>query len=247
MPFVGARPGDTLIRLGSAHQRNRILVYKHMDPANSGTLSSPGFKRLPDRQFSAEFLRARNGLFELIESYYDRDHLIRAADWIVALEPEAPEYLILAALSHDLERAIPGGPKLDMATTPWDDRAYNREHCERSAMLVPPLLARYGASDETLEALRELIREHEFGGSAEGDLMQAADSLSFLEVNGRLCASWVLRGACTRQKGLQKLHWMCARVRLERAKPLTRTQHRIALADFERELTFAAMVQAVPR
>jgi hypothetical protein len=207
----------------------------------------PGFKQLPDRRFTAEFLRVRNGLFELIESYYDRDHLIRAADWMLALEPEAPEYLILAALSHDLERSIPGGPKLDIATTPWDDQTYNRQHCERSAMLVPPLLARYGASEETLEAIRQPIREHEFGGSADGDLIQAADSLSFLEVNGPLCASWVLRGLCARDKAVQKLDWMCERVRLERAKPLTRTQHRSALADFERELSLGAKVRTAPR
>jgi hypothetical protein len=187
-----------------------------------------------------EFLYLRNELFALIDPYYDRDHLTRTADWMLALEPAAPEYLIIAALTHDLERSVPGGPSFDMGSTRWDDPEYNLQHCERSAELVPGMLAERGATAETLEAVRQPIREHEFGGSTEGDLMQAADSLSFLEVNGRLCASWVTGGKCTREKALTKLDWMCERPRLERAKPLARQQHRLAVLQFDRELALAA-------
>src|SRR6201996_8709072 len=181
----------------------------------------PPFQALPrDRRFSSEFRRLRDGLLAWMtdDGYYDREHLIRAADWMLALAPDAPEYLILAALAHDLERAVPGGPVLDRVNRSWDDEEYNRAHCARSAEVVSGWLADHGAPAEWVEAVKQPIREHEFGGSAEGNLMQAADSISFLEANTRLVAGWITSGSIPYEKGLAKLQWMRDRVRLERAR-----------------------------
>jgi hypothetical protein len=197
----------------------------------------PGWHTLPaGRAFAAPFHELREAVFTRIEDYYDREHLTRAGDWMLVIEPEAPEHLVLAALTHDLERSVPGGPKLEMATTPWDDRAYNDAHTGRSAELVPPWLAEQGAPPAWVDAVAQPIREHEFGGSPEGDLMQAVDSISFLETNGVLVASWASREMCTRAKALEKLEWMCERVRLERAKPIAEAYYRHSLEVFEREL-----------
>lgn len=215
-----------------------------MQGTSPETVPTPPFKLLPAREFSSEFSLVRRALFELIEPYYDRAHLTRAADWMLAAEPEAAEHLVLAALTHDLERSVAGGPKLDMANEPWDDAEYNRRHCGRSAELVPRILTERGASASMAEAVQQPIREHEFGGSPEGDLMQAADSLSFLEINGRLCASWVQRGMCSREKGIVKLDWMFERIRLQRARATAAALHTLAVADFERELGIPAEVEA---
>lgn len=181
----------------------------------------PGWRELPaGRSFSDEFHALRTQVFERIESYYDRDHLTRAGDWLLYLEPEAPEPLVIAALTHDLERSVPGGPFLDKARTPWDDEEYNRAHCDRSAEIVPQWLAEVGASEAFVEGVQQPIREHEFGGSPLGDLMQAADSISFLEQNGDLVTAWFVRGDCTAAKSEEKLRWMLDRIRLERARPL---------------------------
>lgn len=199
--------------------------------------AEPAWRALPlGREFAPPFAALRDAIYERIETYYDREHLTRAGDWMVALAPDAPEHLVLAALTHDLERSVPGGPVLDMANVPWDDRGYNDAHTGRSAEVVPPWLAERGAPEAWVEAIRQPIREHEFGGSPEGDLMQAADSISYLETNGVLTASWVVRGMCTREKALEKLAWMRDRVRLERAQELARAYHGHALAVFEREL-----------
>jgi hypothetical protein len=202
--------------------------------------TEPRWRELPERPFSPEFLDLREQIFSWIADYYDRDHLTRAGDWMLALEPNAPEHLVLAALTHDLERSAPGGPIFDKATTPWDDVAYNNAHCERSAIIVSEWLERQGAPREFVEGIRQPIREHEFGGSPEGDLIQAADSISFLEVNGGLVSSWVVNGECTAEKARQKLDWMLGRIRLKRARDLARPYHERSVAELTRRLSAAA-------
>jgi hypothetical protein len=167
---------------------------------------------------SAEYLELRGHALAWIEPYYDGEHLARTGDWLLELEPDAPEPLVIAALLHDMERSVPGGPVLDKKTQRWDDPEYNRAHSDRSAAVVAGWLVGRGASERFVAGVLP-IREHELGGSPEGDLLQAADSLSWLEVNGKLARSWVERGECTREKAREKLVWMCERVRLERARP----------------------------
>jgi hypothetical protein len=167
---------------------------------------------------SPEFLELRDHALVWIRPYYDGVHLERAGHWLLELEPEASEPLVIAALLHDMERDVPGGPVMNKRTDPWDDPDYNRAHCERSAAVVAGWLVGKGASDSFVGGVLP-IREHEFGGSPEGDLMQACDSISFLETNGDLVSTWVLRGECTEQKSAEKLQWMCDRIRLERARP----------------------------
>jgi N-formylmaleamate deformylase len=199
----------------------------------------PPFRALPrDRAFSSDFLRLRDGLLAWMADgeYYDREHLTRAADWMLALAPDAPEYLVLAALAHDLERAVPGGPVLDRVNASWDDRDYNRAHCDRSAEIVSAWLAERGASAEWVQAVRQPIREHEFGGSAEGDLMQAADSISFLETNARLVAGWITSGAVSYEKGLAKLEWMRDRIRLKAARAEAARFFDLAVAEVDRRV-----------
>jgi hypothetical protein len=212
----------------------------------TSTLVAPGFCHLPDRPFSDEFLDLRDRVYDWLEPYYDRDHQKRAGDWILALERPAPEPLVIGALTHDLERSVPGGPVLDKANMPWDDPEYNRRHTERSARVVADWLAERGACASFVEAVQQPIREHEFGGSREGDLMQAADSLSFLEVNGGLAASWVIRGECTEAKAREKLHWMYERMRLPLGRELGRPLHGHAVADLERRLARAGRAWAAP-
>ncbi len=207
---------------------------------DSRVMQAPPVAELPSgRAFGDEFLRLREAAFGWIEDYYDREHMTRAADWMLALDPEAPEELVIAALLHDMERSVSGGPVLDKANTPWDDVAYNTAHTLRSAEIVGGWLADLGASEQFVDGVKQPIREHEFGGSPHGDLMQAVDSISFLEVNGRLISDWVLNGDCDLTKGQTKLLWMGDRVRLEWARPTAAAYCDAALADVDRRLSEA--------
>lgn len=188
------------------------------------------------RAFSESFLRLREAALAWIEPYYDREHMLRAADWVLQLDPDAPEALVLAAMTHDLERSVPGGPVLDKARMAWDDVEYNTAHCTRSVEVVTAWLEAQGADRSFVDGIRTPIAQHEFGGSPIGDVMQAADSISFLEVNGALVAGWVAAGECSLDKGREKLLWMRDRVRLERARAIAAHQCAIALAEVDRRL-----------
>jgi hypothetical protein len=210
---------------------------RHAPPArdyagDSPVAPAPAWRVLPDRPFTPLFVDLRAKAFDWIEPYYDREHLTRAADWMLALAPDAPEHLVLSALMHDLERSVPGGPVLDMANTPWDDRAYNDAHTGRSAQVVAQWLLDQGAPAEFAAAVRQPVREHEFGGSPEGDLMQAADSISFLETNSRLVAGWANAGRCSQQKAREKLQWMGDRVRHAAGREIALAFQRRSLDEF---------------
>ena len=193
-------------------------------------MEAPPRGRLPEREFSAEFLRLREDALVWIGDYYDGEHLRRSADWLLAVEPEASEPLALAVLTHDMERTVPGGPVLDKARTAWDDPDYNRRHCDRSAVVVAGWLREREAPEYFVSGVKVPIQEHEFGGSPEGDLAQAADSLSWLEVNSPLALSWVENGECDLAKAEAKLDWMLARIRIERAREPAARLHEQAMA-----------------
>lgn len=195
---------------------------------------APAWKWLPPgRELSPDFLELRQRIYGWIADYYDREHLTRAGDWLLALEPAAPEYLVVAALLHDLERKVPGGPWLDFDSDRWDDPDYNHAHTHRSAVVVPTWLIAFDADPDLAAAVAQPIREHEFGGSPDGDLMQAADSISFLETNARLVAGWANDGRCTPEKGLEKLRWMGERVRHPRGAEIARRYMERAIGQFE--------------
>jgi hypothetical protein len=150
---------------------------------------------------------------EWIASYWNAEHLVRTRDWLVELDPDAGLALRLAALTHDIERNFPGGPAPDPGNP-----EYEREHAERSARIVGEWLAENGAGEELTGEVRRLVAAHEVGGWREADLLQAADSLSFLEVNATRPAVWVRDGRCDEDEARARLRRMSDRIRVEEAR-----------------------------
>ena len=149
---------------------------------------------------------------EWIASYWNAEHLVRTRDWVLELDPEAGLALRLAALTHDVERNFPGGPSSDPA-----DPDYPRVHAERSARIVREWLAGQGAAEELTDAAGGLVAAHEVGGWPEADLLQAADSLSFLEVNATRPAAWVREGRVGPADARAKLRRMYERITVAQA------------------------------
>lgn len=148
-------------------------------------------------------------------------HIERTLDWLLVLGPDAPAPLRIAALLHDIERAFPPGD----GDAPGPFAAdYNDWHQDRSMRVAARWLAEQGAAPETLAEVSALVRVHEDGGWPEANLLQAADSLSFLEVQGSLFAGLVQAGRMTREQALAKVQWMYDRIQvpdaLEPARPL---------------------------
>jgi hypothetical protein len=168
-----------------------------------------------------------------IEPYWNALHLRRTLDWLLVLEPVAPDAAQLAALTHDMERHFPGGPTMDPATPPPDEE-YRRAHAERSARIVGDWLREEGAEPALVEDVVRLILAHEVGGTPDEDIVQAADSLSFLEVNAELVAAWFTEGRCDRERAREQLAYMFERIRVERARELARPLYESAIAVVDR-------------
>jgi hypothetical protein len=176
----------------------------------------------------------------VVENYpYNRDHLIRALEWLDRLAPGLSEAARLAALTHDMERAFPGpdSPVMDSL----DDPVYERLHSERSARIVSEWLRSQGAADGLVRDVEQLILWHEVGGSHEADLVQAADRLSFLETNIDLFLDFVRSGRFSVADVRTKFHESYRRIRVPEAKALALPLYNRAAA------RLAALEPAPPR
>jgi uncharacterized protein DUF4202 len=167
---------------------------------------------------------------EWIRPYRHARHLVRTRDWSLELMPDAPEALVLAALTHDIERHFPGGPQFQPASQAPGDFDYRWQHSMRSAQFVHEWLYRHRAAEELVTEVETLILLHEFGGDETANVLQAADSLSFLETNTELVAGWVRAGRCSPERAKEQHRWMYERIRIPPAKELARPYLESALA-----------------
>jgi hypothetical protein len=156
-------------------------------------------------------------------------HLIRTRAWLLELDPEATEALRIAALTHDIERDFPGGPA-QSADVPANDRKYRDAHQARSVEIVSAWLREQGRAD-LVAAVSDIVGTHEWGGSPGADLVQAADSISFLETTAREAPGWIRNGRYSRERTVDQITWMYARIRLPRARELAHPFYETAMAD----------------
>jgi hypothetical protein len=151
-------------------------------------------------------------------------HLLRTEDWLLELDPGAGERLRIAAVLHDIERAFPA-PGFDWdSARDWDNPDYNRWHQDRCADIASGWLREQGADPELVKEVEALIRVHEDGGWPEADLLQAADSLSFLDTLTPLTISWVESGRALPERAKAKIQSSLDRIdpSLERARELAK-------------------------
>jgi hypothetical protein len=167
-----------------------------------------------------ESLLIQLGRAWVVENYpYNRTHLLKSLDWLDRIAPSASEAVRLATLTHDMERAF-GGP--DAIPIKMGDRAYEEAHSNRSARIVGDWLRQNDAETDLVRRVEDLIRVHEWGGTPDADLVQAADSLSFLETNIDLMIGFVKSGKYPLEVIAGKFDEMYERIRVPMAKELAR-------------------------
>ncbi len=155
----------------------------------------------------------------VIEHYpYNRHHLLKALEWLDRVAPGSSEAVRLATLTHDMERAFPGPDQPIVKTL--SDPEYERRHSLRSARIVGAWLREQHAKEALVEHVEALIVAHEFGGWPEADLVQAADSLSFLETNIDLFLGFVRSGKHPAHEVRKKFNSMFGRIQVPRLKVL---------------------------
>lgn len=112
----------------------------------------------------------------------DPVHSNNTLQWLLRLKPDADEALQIAALGHDIERA------LEHRKVRRDDfEDYDRfkaAHARNSAEILREIMLQCRIEDEMLlEQVYDLVCRHEVGGDDRCDLLKDADCLSYFEVN----------------------------------------------------------------
>lgn len=180
----------------------------------------------------------RTQLYETVcdymEELFENDpgiylHLIRTADWVGQLLPDAGEALMIAAVSHDIKQVKDTDPLLQQG---FDTPEYLLYHQEESGKMMEKYLLKQGASTALAEQVRQLISKHEVGGDEEQDLLKDADSISFFEnqVDDFLSKKIHTWGEDRVRK---KFDWMFDRISSDEARDIVRPAFDEAMAGLD--------------
>jgi hypothetical protein len=175
----------------------------------------------------------------VVETYvYNRDHLINSLEWLDILAPGSSEAVRLATLTHDMERAFPG-PDQPIARS-LVDAEYNAAHSARSARIVGAWLRSQGANEKLVREVEDLVRVHEDGGWPDANMLQAADSVSFLDCNVNLFLGLVRSETWSVSEVRMKFDYSHDRIQVPRAKEIARpmlVRAQARLTELETELS----------
>ncbi len=112
----------------------------------------------------------------------DPDHSRNTLKWLQVLDANADTALRIAALGHDIDRAIEARKvrRADFA----DYDAFKAAHARNGAAILREILRDCGVADDALaEEVYRLVCAHEMGGDPRSDLLKDADSISYFDVN----------------------------------------------------------------
>lgn len=162
-------------------------------------------------------------------------HFERTVHWLKELKSDADEAFLIAAYSHDVERAFREDDVRRMLNDPrkkFNDEEYMALHSSKGAVIIGKFLEEHGASKDIVERARNLISKHEVGGTNDQNLLKDADSLSFLENNiGHFVGRGV--GNYGKEKVKSKFDWMFNRITSEKARDIARPWYEAAVKKLE--------------
>lgn len=111
----------------------------------------------------------------------DPRHAENTLEWLLKIDPEADHSLQVAALAHDIDRAV-GDQKVRRADFN-DYDAFKDAHARCGANIVRELLQECGIDPSVADEVCRLVALHETGGDPRSDLLKDADGISYFEVN----------------------------------------------------------------
>jgi len=111
----------------------------------------------------------------------DPIHSKNTLEWLLKLEPNADEALKIAALGHDIERAI---EKRKVKRKDYRDYGdFKKAHALNSANILKEIMTGCNVRKELVDDVFFLVSCHETGGDKRVDVLRDADSISFFHVN----------------------------------------------------------------
>jgi len=111
----------------------------------------------------------------------DPIHSKNTLEWLLSLKPDADEGLQIAALGHDIERAIGERKVRREDYKNYDD--FKDAHASNSARILAEIMRGCSISKELADDSFFLVCHHERGGTRRSDILRDADSISFFHVN----------------------------------------------------------------
>lgn len=112
----------------------------------------------------------------------DPRHASNTLEWLMRLDPGANVALQIAALGHDIDRAI---AKRKIQRADFEDYdEFKAAHARNGAGILREILCECGVADEALtQEVHQLVCDHEVGGDPRSELLKDADSISYFDVN----------------------------------------------------------------
>ena len=107
-------------------------------------------------------------------------HAENTLEWLLKLDPFADEALQIAALVHDIDRALENKVQRSDFNN-FDD--FKQAHASNSAKFLRTILEQYKVENSIAKEASRLVELHEVGGDPRSDLLKDADSISFFDVN----------------------------------------------------------------
>ena len=160
---------------------------------------------------------------EVITPEHILNHHLRTRDFLLLLKPDASIEAQIAALTHDIERKLPGRVPAIENKESYNEK-YLLKHGKKSAEHVINFLKKNKINLD-LDKIEELITFHECGGSEECDLIKDADSLSFLE----LLPGYFIKKFKDKDYAEHKFKYMFERLSSKKAKEIAKPLYEKAL------------------
>jgi len=111
----------------------------------------------------------------------DPIHSKNTLEWLLKLMPDADESLKIAALGHDIERAI---EKRKVRRQDYKDYdAFKDAHALNSANVLAEIMQVCDIDKKMIDEVFFLVRHHEVGGTGRVDILKEADSISYFDIN----------------------------------------------------------------
>ena len=108
-------------------------------------------------------------------------HSKNTLEWLLRLKPDADEALKIAALGHDIERAIEERKVKREDFSSFDE--FKKAHALNSARIMAEIMKGYTISKELADDIFSLVAHHETGGDEMAEVLKEADTISYFDVN----------------------------------------------------------------
>ena len=108
-------------------------------------------------------------------------HSKNTLEWLLRLKPDADEALKIAALGHDIERAVEERKVKREDFSNFDE--FKKAHALNSARIMAEIMKGYTISKELADDIFSLVAHHETGGDERAEVLKEADTISYFDVN----------------------------------------------------------------